>query len=315
MDFGDTFLANADLFPARQTGEPWGSDHVAIRFAGSRYVFAGLSATQARSIRSRFAALCDDGGGADEPTVNVQIFRTANDHFADSARTWAFDFDLDYADDAVRCAGFHFMGRLDWKPQLHAAVWTSEDARFVTHAIFENMLRLIAAYDLLAQGGVLLHSAAVGSASGAHVFFGPSGSGKSTISRLGLATGRVVLSDDLNALRVVDDGVFVESVPFTGDLAQSVGTAHSSYRALSLCRVERGRSVDIRPLRPALAIAALIGCSPFVNRDPYRAEKLFDNLQRVNARLPVQALASDAGRQVWDALQQRANCASHPARS
>jgi hypothetical protein len=304
MEFGDNFLANADLFPARQTGEPWGSGCVAIRFAGSRYVWSGLSAAQAQSIRDRFAPLCTDDPGGGEPTVNIRVFRAAGDDFADGTRVWEFDFDLDYAEDAVRFAGFHFMGRLDWKPQLQAAVWTSEDARFVSHAIFENTLRLVAAYHLLAQGGVLLHSAAVGSASGAHVFFGPSGAGKSTISRLGLDVGRVVLSDDMNALRVDDDGVVVEKVPFAGDLGQSIETAEGSYRVLSICRLDKGATVALHPLRPALAIAALIGCAPFVNRDPYRAEKLFDNLQRMNGRLPVQVLTSNAEKTVWDLLPQ-----------
>src|SRR6185369_17923284 len=105
----------------------------------------------------------------------------------------------------------------DWRPQLSAALWTSEDGLLVERGIFENLLRIVVAYHMLELGVVLLHSAALADERGAHVFFGPSGAGKSTISRLGSAAGRSVLSDDMNALRIADDAVVVEKLPFAGD--------------------------------------------------------------------------------------------------
>jgi len=45
--------------------------------------------------------------------------------------------------------GFHFVGRLDWQPQLRAALWTSEESRLVSHSIFENVLRVVVAYHAL----------------------------------------------------------------------------------------------------------------------------------------------------------------------
>ena len=104
----------------------------------------------------------------------LRFYRVAAADFIGREDQWQYDFDLYYAPTAVTLAGFHFMARLDWLPTLQAAVWTSEDRLMVANAIFENVLRVIAAYRLLDAGGVLLHSAALADDRGAHVFFGAS---------------------------------------------------------------------------------------------------------------------------------------------
>lgn len=301
--FGARFLRHPAGIPARQTGECWGDEQVVVRFAGSDYVCDGLSATQAAAVRARFATLCASHPAGDRPAVPIRIFRTATADFVDGDRVWEFDFELDYAPDAVRFAGFHFMGRLDLTPALRAALWTPEDDRLVSHAIFENVLRVVVAYHLLDRGGVLLHSAAVADGAGAFVFFGPSGAGKSTISRLGLASGRTVLSDDMNALAVIDGGVVVEKLPFAGELGQAGAATEGRCAARALFRLEKAEAPALRPLRPARATAALLECAPFVNRNPYRYDALVTTLQALAARLPVRVLAFAPERSVWDLLQ------------
>lgn len=305
MAFGASFLRHPDLFPARLSGEPWGSDRVVIRLAGSDYVCDGLSATQAGAIRERFGALCSRSAVPARPAVEVSVFRAAEADFVDDGRTWEFDFELDYAPAAVRLAGFHFMGRLDMAPMLRAALWTSEDGRMISNAIFENVLRVVVSYDLLGQGGVLLHSAAVADGSGAHVFFGPSGAGKTTVSRLGIATNRSVLSDDMNALRVTPQGVVVEKLPFAGDIGQTQDTAEGSYRVRNLCRLEKGEVPALRAMREAPAVAALLECAPFVNRNPYRYDELVARLQALNDRLPVRVLTFAPDDRFWELLPER----------
>jgi len=301
--FGDRFLRLPDMFPARQSGECWGEERIVVRFAGSDYVCEGLSATQAAAVRERFGALCPapatDGG----PAVTLRVFRAFADEFVTDDREWEFDFDLDYAPGVVRFAGFHFLGRLDGTAQLRAALWTPEDSRLVSHAIFENVLRVVAAYHLLGQGGVLLHSAAVADDAGAHVFFGPSGAGKSTISRLAMAAHRAVLSDDMNALRGTAGGVTVEKVPFAGDIGQTQETADGRFPVRCLCRLEKGEAPALRAMRPASAVAALLECAPFVNRNPYRYDELVATLQALNARLPVRALTFAPDHRVWELLR------------
>jgi hypothetical protein len=289
-DFGERFLRHPDLFPARQSGERWGEEQVVVRFAGSDYVCDGLSTTQAAAIRERFGALCTASAPAARPSVNIRVFRAAAADFVDDDREWEFDFDLDYAPGVVRFAGFHFMGRLDGTATLRAALWTPEDSRLVSHAIFENVLRVVAAYHLLGQGGVLLHSAAVADGPGAHVFFGPSGAGKSTVSRLALAAHCAVLSDDMNALRLTADGVVAEKVPFAGDIGQTQETADGAYPVRGLFRLEKGEIPALRAMGAASAVAALLECAPFVNRNPYRYDELVAALQALGARLPVRVL-------------------------
>jgi len=68
--FGERFLRHPDLFPARQSGERWGEERVVVRFAGSDYVCAGLSTTQAVAVRERFGALCPASAPAARPSVN-----------------------------------------------------------------------------------------------------------------------------------------------------------------------------------------------------------------------------------------------------
>jgi len=304
MTFGEPFLAVPDLFPARQSGEPWGKERVVIRFAGNAYVADGLSTTQAAAIRTRFGKLCASSAIPQQPAIEIRIFRAAAEDFVDDGRGWEFDFDLDYAPAAVSFAGFHFMGRLDWTPRLQAALWTSEDSRLASYSIFENVLRVVVAYHLLEQGGLLLHSAAVADEAGAHVFFGPSGAGKSTIARLGAGTGRAVLSDDMNALRVTTEGVVVEKLPFAGDFGQSPETIEGSLPVRSLCRLEKGDTPAIRVLEPAAAVAALLECAPFVNRNPYRCDDLVCKLEALHARLPVRVLTYAPDNRFWDLLCQ-----------
>lgn len=301
-EFGARFVSHPDLFPARQSGERWGDEEVVVGFAGTDYVCEGLTATQAAAVRARFGALCAASPTAAGPAVRIRVFRAATADFVAHEREWEFDFELDYAPCAVRFAGFRFMGRLDTTPALSAALWTPEDGRLVSHAIFENMLRVVVAYRLLDQGGVLLHSAAVADGAGACVFFGPSGAGKSTISRLALAAGRSVLSDDMNALRVDGDGVAVEKLPFAGDLGQSEHATAGTFAARALFRLEQAEASALRRMRPAQAVAALLECAPFVNRNPYRYDALVATLQALDARLPVHTLAFAPDARVWTLL-------------
>ena len=302
MSFGDNFLEEPDLFPARQSGEPWGAERVIIRFAGNDYVCDGLSETQVEGLCAKFGNLRFAAAEGSRPSVNIRIFRVAPEDFLVDEREWDFDFDLDYAPTAVSVAGFHVMARLDWQPRLSAALWTSEDDQLVERAIFENLLRIVAAYHMLEQGGVLLHSAAVVDERGAHVFFGPSGAGKSTISRLGFEVRRSVLSDDMNALRTEANAVVVEKLPFAGDFGSTLNSAERFFPVCDLYRLEKGTVPAIRTLRPASAIAALLECAPFVNRNPFRHEALIDNLENLHARLPVRVLTFAPDEHTWEYL-------------
>ena len=60
MTFGEGFIAEPDLFPARQSGEPWGAERIVIHFAGNDYACDGLSTIQAEGLRGKFGKLCSE---------------------------------------------------------------------------------------------------------------------------------------------------------------------------------------------------------------------------------------------------------------
>ena len=300
--FGERFLAHPDLVPARQYGEPWGAERIALRIAGNDFICAGLSLAQVNAIRARFGTLCDLAPIPQRTAVTLQVFRIAAEEFFDGDRTWSYEFDLDYAPAAVRVAGHHVVALLEWKSRLHAALWTCDDLKLVSHGILENVLRPLVAYHLLEDGGLLLHSGAVASNGFADVFFGHSGAGKSTLSRLGHESGRRVLSDDLNALRFVDGELMAVKLPFAGDFGSRIDSTFDEVAVRGLYRIEKGPEPARRPLKPALAVAALLGCAPYVNANPHRQNQLLARLEEICAHRPVEVLTFAPNAAIWQFL-------------
>lgn len=300
MTFGETFLESPDLFPARPGGEPWGDTALRLDLACGPYRLEGLTGGQESVLRERFG---ERVLGPAEPSfegdedVAVQIFRAAKSDFLDFDRVGKeITVDRSYEPRAVGLAGWRFMGRLDWRPELCAALWTSLSEGPELQGVFENFLRVLVAYRLLERGGVLIHSAGVVESGAVHLFLGPSGAGKTTMGRLALAAGREVLSDDMNAVAVNavalnaesvqardterHGGFRVERLPFAGDLGQTAAQGESLPLA-GLHRLEQGPAIRTAPLSPARSLAALLACCPFVNADPHRREALERNLERV----------------------------------
>lgn len=310
MSFGETFLVTPDLFPARSAGETWGPEAVELAIAGGPYLCSGLDSRQAAAARSHF------GDFIREPTASagpeIRFYRVAPEEFRTfDLRGWEYSLDFDYQPTAVRLAGLGFMGRLDWRPELAGAVWTSEAEGGRFREIFENFLRVLTAYRLLEIGGVMLHSAGVESDGRAWIFFGRSGAGKTTLSRKSLEAGRRVLSDDINAVRPMegagDDRPFVERMPFAGDLGRT-GRPGEAFPLVALYRLEKGRrlgadGVEVRPLEPALAVAALAACAPFVNLDPHREENLARRIVGLIEEVPCRVLHSTLEGDVWARLE------------
>lgn len=301
MSFGGGFLRLPDLFPGRRGGEPWGDRAVAVDIAGGPYLFTGLSAAQEEAVRDRFAGLCGDVNGA---TVTSQVFRAPAADFLDrDVRGWEYALDMGHAPGAVTLAGLRLMARLDWGPHLAGGLWTCEAAgEEWSAAVFENFLRVLAAYRLLAEGGAVIHSAGVTGGEAAFLLLGPSGAGKTTVSRLCLARGAAVLSDDLNAVRLDDGGAQLQRLPFTGDLGDR-GGGPSGAPLRALLRLAKGAEERLRPLSPAAALAGLVAAAPFVNRDPWRREALLGVLERLARAVPAYELTFSLAGDPWAILR------------
>ncbi|HXO18850.1 MAG TPA: hypothetical protein VOA87_02870 [Thermoanaerobaculia bacterium] len=310
MSFGEAFLALPDLFPARRSGEPWGGRSVSLELPGGPYQVSGLSAAQESQVRERFGELCGAPAAAGGTGgVQSRLFAVAAGDFREvDTRGWEYAIDFDHAPRSVRCAGLRIMARLDWSPVLSGSLWTCEDGKGRAEqelfpGIFENFLRVLLAYRLTELGGALLHSAGVVDGGQAFLFLGASGAGKTTLSRLSLAAGRTVLSDDLNALSPLPGGgARVDKLPFTGDVGDR-RSGSPAYPLRGLLQLEKGPAAAFRPLSAARAAALLLACSPFVNADPHRRERLAANLSGLARAAPAGVLTFSREGDFWDMLR------------
>lgn len=294
MSFGQIFLRNPDLFPARLAGEPWGDRELVLDLPGGPYGFSGLSADQEETALARFGDLRLASGAA----VTTSVFRAAAEDFRGiDTRGWEYGLDFDFGPASVRLAGLDLVGRLDWRPGLRGALWTSAGSGDRFPGIFENFCRVLVAYRLHELGGAVIHGAAAVDDGKALLFAGRSGAGKSTVSRLALERGLTVLSDDLNALL---PGPVLAGLPFTGDLDKADSRARYPLRAL--LRLEKDTEDRLRPLRRAETAACLLACSPYVNADPNRHAALLSTLLDLVDGVPAYALRFSLGGGMWSIL-------------
>jgi hypothetical protein len=249
--------------------------------------------------------------GEGDKGIGTAVFRApASDFLEIDTRGWEYTLDLDHAARSVRVAGLRLMARLDWAPgladTLAGGLWTPEAAGEEWASVLENYLRLLAAYRLLAAGGVLLHSAGVTDGASAWLLLGPAGAGKTTASRLCLAAGAEILSDDLNAALVQEGGrAVVARLPFTGDLGERQGGpgAPGVYPLRGLLRLRQGAGEALVPLSPAAALAALAAAAPYANRDPFRREALLAVCERLARTVPAWELTFSLEADLWSILR------------
>jgi hypothetical protein len=314
MSFGDEFLRHPDLFPGRRSGEPWGEERVTLGVPGGPYRFSGLAAAQVEALELRFGRLCRVPEASEPETgtgIGTAVFRAPARDFLDlDTRGWEYTLDLDHAASSVRVAGLRLMARLDWAPDLKGALWTPETGGEEWVSVLENYLRLLVAYRLLAEGGVVLHSAGVTDGVSAWLLLGPAGAGKTTASRLCLAAGAEVLSDDLNAVVVGEDaeadGPGVARLPFTGDLGERQGGPGppGGYPLRGVLRLRQGPGEVLAPLSRASALAALVAAAPYANRDPFRREALLAVCERLAWAVPAWELTFSLGADLWSILRE-----------
>jgi hypothetical protein len=306
MSFGDEFLRHPDLFPGRRSGEPWGEGRLTLDVPGGPYRFSGLAAAQEEAVRQRFGSLCRPAETGEEEGIGTAVFRApASDFLEIDTRGWEYTLDLDPAAGSVRVAGLRLMARLDWVSSLAGGLWTPEAAGEEWASVLENYLRLLAAYRLLAEGGVLLHSAGVTDGASAWLLLGPAGAGKTTASRLCLAAGAEILSDDLNAVifKAGEAGPVVARLPFTGDLGERQGESGTGgYPLRGVLRLRQGWE-NLVSLSRASALAALVAAAPYVNRDPFRREALLAVCERLALAVPAWELTFSLGADLWSILR------------
>lgn len=268
MGFGAEFLSCPDLFPARLAGEPWGRRSVTVDLPGGPYRICDLSTAQEETLARSWKAYLADP--ETPPRVEIRAFRApAGDFrpFGTPAREYRPD--LSYGSGTVRLAGLDVMGLLEVESPPRGGFWTPLEEGGAFRGACENFLRLVVAYAVLDQGGVVLHSAALDLGS-ALIFPGRSGAGKSTLCTLAAAAGIRVLGDELHALTAE---LHLAPLPFAGDFGPTL-ERRPALPLGAVLALRQAAEDGIGPLSKAAAFALLLSTAPYVNRDPYRAAVL-----------------------------------------
>lgn len=302
MAFGDRFLTQPALFPARMAGTAGGDGDVSIDLPGGPYAIQGLSEPQMSALGERYGDRCEAGRSGGD-SIRVHVFTVGDDEFRPVEQDGQpLEFDFDYGESWVRFAGRRMMAQVQWRPRLCAALWTPLNGGAEFLETFENFCRVVAAYRLLELGGAVIHSSGVTDGDRAWIFYGHSGAGKTTLARRCQEEGYTVLSDDINALFLDAERPVVAKMPFAGELGRSNDRV-GPFPLAGIHGLEKAERNTWRPLSHATAVAALVGSAPFLNHDTYRVGRLMENLERVVARARAGVLAFNLNDDFWPLLE------------
>ena len=286
-----------------ETALPWGDAGLTLEIPGGPYAFTGLDAVSQGAVLERFTpavpvtpTVLPGAILTDVRRVDPQVFRPVLDPL------WAFELALSSRPDGIDLAGWRLVARLGLAGGLRGLLGVARAADLIGMGDLENYLRFLAAYSLLLRGGLLMHSACVVHRGEAYLFAGRSGAGKTTISTLALEAGMEVLSDDMNAL-TPGTPPQVHKLPFAGTLGQRI-TDVGVYPLRAVCWLRKGDVVRCEPTSPAQAISRLAVCAPYVNTDPFRAERLLESLEKLVVTVPVLTLTFPRGADVLPIIEQ-----------
>jgi hypothetical protein len=293
-----SYLVDPATFPERSEGTAWGGDSFSFRLAGGAIRIEGLSGRQRDTLADLWSAF-ESGPSSSEPTT-ISVFRVPTDRFRKfDSRGWSYALEFDYGPTHTNISGVDLVGRIDWHQRLSGALWATSEDPGCFHGIVENFLRVLLAHAVLLDGGLLLHSAAVVEESSARLFVGHSGAGKSTVAGLALASGRKVVSDDLNVVLSRREGFTLGGSPFHGDIG---AREEGSYPLGEVFRLEQGPRDAVRSMGEAEAVASLVASSPFVNHSPYLADALWSNAISLARSVPTKVLTFRREGTFWDLL-------------
>ncbi len=310
MTFGATCMARPESFPDAGEGTAWGDQALTIDLPGGPYVFLGLETNQASLVRRVLAHRAKEGSGLEsgDGAVVTQIRRAARPDFLDFERVdWKILIDVDYRPQGLRLAAHQWLGRLSWGEGFSGILWTPVTEGSAFTDLFENYFRILVAYRLLATGGLLVHSAGVVDGGDGFVFPGASGNGKSTLSKISRREGRLVLSDDGNALGLERDAtgrsrVWIEALPFGGEMREQA-KPRGRFPLRRITALRKGPDNHLEAMSKAAATGLLLGCSPFVNGDPHQTSRLLETIDALLAHVPASTLTFNKAGGFWDLLR------------
>jgi hypothetical protein len=293
MEFAHYYIANENITNVVRSKVSTQKNNVRVDIYGGPYLLVGLSPEQCDGIVNHFTGRCNVEIDVDidkAPGVKIQVKIVDQKNFKPAYYpNGENSMEFDYGDKTVWVAGVFFIGKLDLTFERISNIWVGSESGFKFTEIIENFLRVVVAYRILANKGVMLHSAGLNNYSEGYIFFGKSGAGKSTISGLAAQSGFEIVSDDLNALIPGEDGVGLHMLPFTGDYKPtSVSSDTSALRGIF--QLKQADENKLTAVSDGFALQALMVCCPFINQNPYCSDLLISNLERIIESVPVLSL-------------------------
>jgi hypothetical protein len=176
------------------------------------------------------------------------------------ATTEAFPLEVAAQARALTAKRWDFQVRLTGRAGRDGRVAYRGDGRCeMSPFALDCMLRVIFATLLPRAGGMLIHGCGLRHAAIGVVFPGASGAGKTTLARKA-PDADDVLSDEIVAVRQLDDGWRVFGTPFWGDFARG-GISMRSWPLRTLAFLAQSpREVSMTPIVSSDATLRLLGC-------------------------------------------------------
>jgi hypothetical protein len=175
------------------------------------------------------------------------------------AETEAHPLKVDLVGQRIRATRWDFDVRLGGRRGRDGRVTYHGDGRCeMSPFAVDTVLRVIYATLLPRIGGLLIHGCGLRHASVGVVFPGQSGAGKTTLARKA-PDADDVLSDEIVAVRRLDDGWRVFGTPFWGDFARG-GISTRSWPLRTVAFLTQTREVAMTPITSSDATLRLLGC-------------------------------------------------------
>jgi len=167
--------------------------------------------------------------------------------------------------------------------------------------IVENAVRYLTARLAVEKGGVALHGAGVLRDGRAYVLAGPSRSGKTTAVRLSAPS--VSLGDDFAILLPGEGAWWTAAVPFDNSEEAPANPPRGSFPVAGVWRLHHAPRARVEALRPARAVASLMGCAAFPWAMPDMADQVLEHVGRFIAESTFLHLYFREEPDFWKLLQ------------
>lgn len=141
----------------------------------------------------------------------------------------------------------------------------------------DTLLRKRYAEALLGQNGFMMHSCGISEGQGGYLFAGRSGSGKTTLAQK--SPSGSVLSDELVAVSVKGNRVFINGTPFLGEFQDGGQPIEKPLRAIYF--LKKGDSLKIRRITTSECLKQMLKLIFFFSKDTEDTNRLLKLLKTV----------------------------------